>query len=238
MERGCSSRFFVSSLLGIVLGGPSLNASTCHDSRDWIRIEDQVIYADREYKNRVVRIVPADVETPEGEKITDAVSALAYLQKDRALLDPACIETALDRVALEQYKPAIPTLLHYLDFLPPRNFPFTHHMGPTGGEYPGVEALSQFDEKDVLSGIQKVIRDDDVNTLSRVNAAILYFFKWPDGETIRFIVRVAQSAIDPASSQALLVLAETAVKYCPISEREECKKAFETQAPAGAESAR
>jgi hypothetical protein len=213
---------FVLLLIGMALGRLlPLRASTCQNPRatEWERREGNLIF-----------LVPADVDTPDGQKITDAASALAYLQKDRLALDPACIETALARIALERYKPAISTLFHYLDFLPPRSYPLSAHAGPTGGEYPGVEALGYFDKEDILSSVQKAIRDDDANTLSRINAAKLYFFDYPGPQSVRFVVNVAHSAVDPAVRKALWEFVKLyANKYCPVSREEECKKALETQ---------
>jgi len=219
VKRAFRSVLFILPILGTALEGPMpMNASTCHDPRNWIEVREGRVY-----------IVPANIETPDGEKITDSRSALAYLQRYRALLDPACIEAALDRVVLERYKPAIPTLFQYLDFLPPRNYPLTAHIGPTAGEYPGVEALAKYEKEDIIPDTEKTIRNDDANTLSRINAAKLYFFNYPDPETIRFIVSAAHAAVEPASSKALLEFAGQAAKHCPISKRGDCKRALDTQ---------
>jgi hypothetical protein len=44
---------------------------------------------------------------------------LAYPQQDRTALYDRCTERAIHALGLEQYKPAIPTLIDYLDFKKP-----------------------------------------------------------------------------------------------------------------------
>jgi hypothetical protein len=67
---------------------------------------------------------------------------LAYLQQDRTALDDRCTERAIHALGLEQYKPAIPTLIDYLDFKKPD--PPLRGMGPARGLFPAADALARF----------------------------------------------------------------------------------------------
>jgi hypothetical protein len=46
---------------------------------------------------------------------------LGYLQRDRATLTPACIAYAADQIGLQQYSPAVKTLVKYLDYRLPED---------------------------------------------------------------------------------------------------------------------
>lgn len=65
-------------------------------------------------------------------------AALAYLQQERSILEPACIYDAIRILDENRYRPAIETLFHYLDFEKPEapGAPHIHTMGATGGHSP------------------------------------------------------------------------------------------------------
>jgi hypothetical protein len=98
---------------------------------------------------------------------------LAYLQRDRVGLDARCAERAIRALGLEQYKPAIPTLIDYLDFKKPE--PPLRGIGPARGLFPAADALARFHSA-VVPALKGAILDDNERKLVRVNAAETYIY--------------------------------------------------------------
>jgi len=71
---------------------------------------------------------------------------LSYLEQDRSSFDSKCIIIAIENLGDQQYLPAIPTLIQYLDFKRPRpkNLPTqVTHPGPTNGVYPHSHVFTE-----------------------------------------------------------------------------------------------
>jgi hypothetical protein len=68
---------------------------------------------------------------------------LAYLQQDRAVLDRTCAGKAIHFLGLKEYKPAIPTLIDYLDFEAPEP-PSAMHLA--NSMFPAADALARFQQ--------------------------------------------------------------------------------------------
>ena len=151
---------------------------------------------------------------------------MEYLKQDRATQAPKCTLKAIRVVRGDGYRPAIDVLFKYLDFtpLPPGVPPEMNASPPTNGVYPAADALFQFGET-VLPRIKQVIRNNNESTLTRFNAARIYFGLKPGPDAIRFIVNAANNADDSEAATGLLQFAEEAVPYCSEQQREECKLA-------------
>jgi hypothetical protein len=154
-------------------------------------------------------------------------AALAYLQQERSILEPACIYDAIAILDANRYRPAIETLFHYLDFEKPEapGAPHPVTMGPTAGAFPAADALARFGNS-VLREVKEVVRDDREPPLSRLNAAKIYFHIFPDPATVGFITKAGHEAMDPVASKELIHFARLTVNYCQPDQREECKKAL------------
>jgi hypothetical protein len=134
-------------------------------------------------------------------------AALAYLKQERTTLEPACIYDAILILEGDRYKPAIPTLLQYLDFKnPDAEIAHTARVGPTVNFYPAADALGSFGEM-VIPAMQQVITSEDFIKVSRLNAASVYFWLKPKPSTLAFIAKAARDTGDRETGDALAGLA-------------------------------
>lgn len=159
---------------------------------------------------------------------TTAEAALAYLQQDRATLEPECIYRAIGILRGDQCKPSADVLFRYLDFetpVPPGVPHQANASSPTGGIFPAVDLLCSFGES-VVPRVKQAIRDDGQTTLSRLNAAKIYFALDNGPTSIGFIAKAAHDATQPAAAKELLHFAEIAVGYCAADKKEQCKQAL------------
>jgi hypothetical protein len=95
---------------------------------------------------------------------------LAYLQQDRGTLPYSCIETAIRHLAEARYKPAIKTLIEYLDLKEPGPQHVFRPGQPTAGLYPAAVALSRMGDA-AIPYLKRAIFRDDNGKLLRLNAA-------------------------------------------------------------------
>jgi hypothetical protein len=156
-------------------------------------------------------------------------AALAYLKQERTTLEPACIYDAILILRRDSYKPAIPTLLQYLDFKnPDAEIVHQARVGPTTNFYPAADALGSFGEM-VIPAMQQVITSEDSNKVSRLNAASVYFWVKPKPSTFAFIAKAARETGDRETGDALAGLAAKVVNHCDKAEQDDCKKALNPQ---------
>jgi hypothetical protein len=156
-------------------------------------------------------------------------AALAYLKQERTTLEPACIYLAILILEGDRYKPAIPTLLQYLDFKnPDAEIAHKARTGPTADFFPAADALSYFGDE-VIPAMQQVITSEDANKISRLNAASVYFSVKPKPSTFAFIAKAARDTGDRETGDALAGLAAKMVNHCDKAEQDDCKKALNPQ---------
>ena len=162
-------------------------------------------------------------------------AALAYLKQERTTLEPACIYDAISILRNDtwsnRYKQEIPIFLQYLDFKnPDAEIAHTVRVGPTDDFYPAADALGSFGDPVihaiVIPAMQKVIRSEDANKVSRLNAASVYWWIEPHPSTIAFIARAAQGTGDRETGDALAGLAAQMAAGCDKAELDDCKKAL------------
>lgn len=101
-------------------------------------------------------------------------------------------------LAPRYYKPAIDTLVNYLNFKVPvlRGVPYQSTAGVTRGFYPAADALGRLDESAVPS-VTRAVTNDEFPAQGRVNAAkVLLNLEWPDKpeEVIRLTAHAARAA--------------------------------------------
>jgi hypothetical protein len=166
------------------------------------------------------------------EKASPA-AALAYLKGDRQNLSSACVIQAISILGTDgHYKPAIDTLVSYLDFKVPEQpgVPMALVAGVTRGLYPSADALARMD-KPALPAVKRALLNEDLPTQSRVNAAkVLRGLEWHDKpEAIRLIVLAARNAKDVDTEDALQKEAKDLVRWCTDDEREKCQEALNDQ---------
>jgi hypothetical protein len=172
--------------------------------------------------------VMAQQKVPKCQRFEGKTSqaALAYLKQEQTTLEPACIYDAILILEGDSYKPAIPTLLQYVDFKnPDAEIVHTARVGPTANFYPAADALGSFGEM-VISAMQQVITSEDSNKVSRLNAASVYFWLKPKPSTFAFIAKAARDTGDRETGDALAGLAAKMVNHCEKTEQDDCKKAL------------
>ncbi len=154
---------------------------------------------------------------------------LAYLQQDRGTLPYSCIETAMRGLAKAQYKPAIKTLIEYLDLKRPGP-PYIVRPGqPTAGLCPAAVALSKFGDA-AIPPLKRAISSDENSKLSRLNAAETYLSMVRDQPAaISFVTKAARSSLEQETGDALMRLAEHAAKGCREKDQQRCQEALDEQ---------
>lgn len=159
-------------------------------------------------------------------------AALAYLKGDRPNLSSACVIQAIRDVETAHYKPAVDTLISYLDFSVPvqTGMPLVIRAGATRGLYPAADALARMG-KPALPAVKLALTNDDLSTQSRVNAArVLRGLEWDDKPAaIHLIVRIARNAKDVATQDALQKEAKDLVRWCSDDEKQKCQEALSDQ---------
>jgi hypothetical protein len=175
-------------------------------------------------------------ECTEAELQTKAgpAAALAYLKGDRQNLSSSCVIQALIILGTDgHYKPAIDTLVSYLDFKVPvqPGRPMVLIGGVTRGLYPAADALDRMD-KLALPAVEHALTNDDLPTQGRVNAAKVLFdlrlHNAPQG-VIRLIVLAARNAKDVDTQDALQKVAKELARSCWNDTRQKCREALKDQ---------
>jgi hypothetical protein len=153
---------------------------------------------------------------------TTPQAALAYLKQDRTTLEPWCINMAVAIFGGHPYAPAKKTLLEYIDFKRP--FPIGK-PGPTGGQYPAADVLSDYGQS-VVPDLKAILTSDDKNVQSRLNAVSVWFWISPKPLTVAFVAQAAKDAGDRDAGEKLANLAALLPKYCHKEDQPECEKAL------------
>jgi hypothetical protein len=154
---------------------------------------------------------------------------LAYLQHDRGTLPYSCIETAIRGLAKAQYKPAIKTLIEYLDLKEPGPPYVIRPSQATAGLYPAAEALSRLGDA-AIPELKGAISRDDNSKLLRLNAAETYLSMVRDQPAaILFVAKTARSSLEQETGDALMRLAERAAKGCRERDQQQCQEALNEQ---------
>ncbi len=173
-------------------------------------------------------------QQPECQSLTESNPAamLSYLQQDRGILESSCIQRAIRNLGAEnlgvEEKPAVRTLITYLDFKQPGPV-FVMHPGPTGGLFPAAEALAKIGGP-AIPALRNALSSDENNKLQRVNAARTYLFLVRDkASAISFVAKTSRSSPDRDVGDALMHVAENAAKYCEPNDQKRCKEALNEQ---------
>lgn len=153
--------------------------------------------------------------------------ALAYLKGFRPNLSSACVINAIRRTT--HYKPAIDTLVSYLDFKIPvqTGMPLVFLAGATSGQCPAADALARMD-KPALPAVKRALNNEDLPIQSRVNAAkVLRGLEWDNKpDAIRLIVLAARNAKDVGTEDALEKEAKDFIRWCSDAEKQKCQEAL------------
>ena len=171
---------------------------------------------------------------PEAElsKSASPESALAYLKGNRQNLSSACVIRAIRNLGTAQYKPAIDTLVSYLDFNVPvqPGVPLVFLAGATSGQCPAADALARMG-KFALPTVKRALMNEALPTQSRVSAAkVLRGLEWDNKpDAIRLIVLAARNAKDVGTEDALQREAKDFVRWCPDAEKPKCQEALNEQ---------
>lgn len=164
----------------------------------------------------------------------DPAAALAYLKGERRNLSSSCVIQAIRILGTDgHYKPAIDTLVSYLDFKVPvqPGMPMVLIGGATRGLYPAADALDRMD-KPALPGVERALTNDDLPTQGRVNAAkVLFGLRFHDAPqaVIRLIVLAARNAKDVDTQDALQKAAKELARSCRDDTRQKCQEALKDQ---------
>jgi hypothetical protein len=159
-------------------------------------------------------------------------AALDYLKGDRRNLSSSCVIQANGILGTDgHYKPAIDTLVGYLDFKVPLQpgRPIMVLAGVTSGFYPAADALDRMD-KLALPAVERALANDNLPAQARVNAAKVFFdlrFHDRPQEAIGLIVLAAHNAKDVDTQDALQKVAKELVRICPDNAREKCQEALD-----------
>ena len=180
------------------------------------------------------QVVTWECTEAELQKKASPAVALAYLKGDRQNLSSACVIQALRILGTDgHYKPAIETLVSYLDFkvpvLPGR--PIVVLAGVTSGFYPAADALDRMD-KLALPAVERALTDDNLPIQGRVNAAkVLFNLRWHDAprEAIRLIVLAAHNPKDVDIQDALQKVAKELARSCSDDVRQKCQETLDGQ---------
>jgi predicted Zn-dependent protease len=151
------------------------------------------------------------------------------LQQDRGTLPYSCIETAIRHLAEAQYKPAIKTLIQYLDLKEPGPQHVFRPGQPTARLYPAAVALSKFGDA-AIPLLKRTSSNDDNSKVLRVNAAETYLSMVRDPPAaISFLAKTARSSLEQDAGDALRHLAERAAKSCREKDQQRCEEALNEQ---------
>jgi hypothetical protein len=154
---------------------------------------------------------------------------LEYLQQDRGALPYSCIEIAIRDLAKAQYKPAIKTLIQYLDLKEPGPQHVIRPTQPTAGLYPAAVALSKFGDA-AIPQLNSAISSEDNTKVLRLNAAETYLSMVRDqAAVISFLAKTARGSLDQDAGNALMHIAERAARARPENDRERCQEALSQQ---------
>lgn len=172
-------------------------------------------------------------ECTEAELQTKATpaAALAYLKGDRQNRSSSCVIQAIRILGTDgHYKPAIDTLVSYLDFEVPvqPGRPIVVLAGVTSGFYPAADALYRMD-KLALPAVEHALTNDDFPAQGRVNAAkVLFNLRFRDAPqaVIRLIVLAARNAKDVDTQDALQKTAKELARSCWNDTRQKCQEAL------------
>jgi hypothetical protein len=164
----------------------------------------------------------------------DPAAALAYLKNDRQTLSSSCVIQAIRILGTDGHcKPAIDTLVSYLDFEVPvqPGRPIVVLAGVTSGFYPAADALDRMD-KLALPAVEHALNSDDLPTQGRVNAAkVLFDLRFHDAPqgVIHLIVLAARNAKDVDTQDALQKVAKELARSCWDDTRQKCQEALKDQ---------
>jgi hypothetical protein len=157
---------------------------------------------------------------------------LSIFDHDREILTDTCILTAIQVIAREGYKPAIPTLIKFLDFKKPEP-PGVHvvrHPGPTNDLYPAADAMAAMGEAAIPALKNVITADSDTSKIARINAAcVLFFITENKAQVIRFTVRAARDMQHRDTADTLTELAGKMGSRCTSKDEEQCKDALKDQ---------
>jgi hypothetical protein len=179
----------------------------------------------------VVPGVAADGSCPELQGAKPQVH-LEYLQRDRAVLTPACIAYAADQIGLQQYSPAVKTLLRYLDYRLPED-PARAHLAaisrtPTLGTlYPATDALFEIG-KPAVPDLVELIASSATSEIARSNAIqVLFLIHRSDvAESVRVLMRASKASSDREASMRLYDAARAAAAKCKEPGHNSCMSAL------------
>jgi hypothetical protein len=160
----------------------------------------------------------------------DAPAAmLKYLQRDRLTLPYSCIEMAMRTLGESKYRPAISTLIEYLDLKEPGLQHVVRPGHPTGGLFAAALALERIGEP-AVPDLKKAIANDDKDKLIRINAALTYLSIVRDKPpATSFLVKTARDSLDQGAGKELMDVAKTFAEACREDDRERCQKALNEQ---------
>ena|SRR5690348_10269736 len=160
-------------------------------------------------------------------------AALAYLKGDRQNLSSSCVIQAIRILGTDgHYKPAIDTLVSYLDFKVPLQpgRPIMVVAGVTHGFYPAADALDRMEN--ALPAVERAVTSDNLPIQGRVNAAKVFFglrFHDRPQEVVRLIVLAARNAKDVDTQDALQKVAKELARSCSNDVRQKCQEAVNDQ---------
>jgi hypothetical protein len=158
---------------------------------------------------------------------------LAYLERNRSTLSPACIAYAANQIGLRGYGAASKTLSKYLDYRMPDD-PAMAHLPPislaSAPRYPAAEALFQLGKKAIPELIQ-VIASAETSQVARRNAIRTAFaiHREDVAESVRVLVRASKSFPDPQSRDRLYDAAREAAALCYGPMRNTCMNALQQE---------
>jgi hypothetical protein len=152
---------------------------------------------------------------------------LKYLQQDRLTLPYSCIEMAMRALGEAKYKPAIKTLIEYLDLKEPGLQHMVRPGQPTGGLYPAAVALGRIGDS-AIPDLKRAISNEDNSKVVRVNAARTYLsIVHDEPPAISFVAKAARGSLDQEAGKALMDVAKIFAEGCREQDRERCQEALE-----------
>jgi hypothetical protein len=158
---------------------------------------------------------------------------LEYLQRDRAALTPGCIAYAADQIGLQQYGPAVKTLVRYLDYRLPEDPARAHFAAisriPTLGTiYPVTTALFQIG-KPAVPDLVEAIASSATSEVARNNAVATIFdiYRSDVVESVRVLMRASKASPDREASMRLYDAAREAAAKCREPGHNSCMSALQ-----------
>ncbi|MBV8866537.1 MAG: hypothetical protein JO210_14175 [Acidobacteriaceae bacterium] len=132
-------------------------------------------------------------------------------------------------LAKAQYKPAIKTLIEYLDLEEPGPQHVIRPAQVTAGLFPAAVALSKMGDQ-AIPYLKSAISNTDNSKVLRVNAAETYLSMAHDqAAAISFVAKAARDPLEQAAGDALMHVAEGAVKGCREKNQQRCQEALNQQ---------